>query len=235
VGPVYRGGQRGEAEQLRLCYINSLKRAVENNCDSIAFPLISSGIFGYPKAEALHVATAAIRDFLEDHDLTVYLAVFDREAFVVSQELLDAVESYIDEHYVAAHTQNRRQLLDIERELLESSAPVMRPVPLYSKRRPADAEELDDTGIEALINDLDEPFSETLLRLIDARGKTDAEVYKRANIDRRLFSKSEPAKVTIRQRTPSLPWPWPWSCPFLRQTISWNGPATPCLAVTSLT
>jgi hypothetical protein len=129
--------------------------------------------------------------------------VFDREAFVVSQELLDAVESYIDEHYVAAHTQNRRQLLDIERELLESPAPVMRPVPLYSKRRPADAEELDDTGIEALINDLDEPFSETLLRLIDARGKTDAEVYKRANIDRRLFSKIRtgkgyhPAKNTV--------------------------------------
>jgi O-acetyl-ADP-ribose deacetylase (regulator of RNase III) len=76
-GPVYRGGGHGEEELLRAAYTNALKRAVENNCESIAFPLISSGIYGYPKDEALRVATAAIRDFLGEHDIDVSLVVFD--------------------------------------------------------------------------------------------------------------------------------------------------------------
>lgn len=74
-GPVYRDGKHGEKEQLRSCYINSLKRAVEHKCESVAFPLISSGIYGYPKEEALKVATAAIKEFIEKDDLDVYLAV----------------------------------------------------------------------------------------------------------------------------------------------------------------
>lgn len=111
-GPVYRGGKNGEEEQLRLCYINSLKRAVENKCESIAFPLISSGIYGYPKDEALRVATNVIQDFLVEHELEVYLAVFDKEAFAVSEKLLGEVESYIDEHYVVEHKYTRRELLD---------------------------------------------------------------------------------------------------------------------------
>ena len=102
-GPVYRGGKSGEEEQLRSCYLNSLKRAVENKCESIAFPLISSGIYGYPKDAALRVATTAIQDFLGEHDLEVYLAVFDKAAFDVSEKLLGEVESYIDEHYVEEH------------------------------------------------------------------------------------------------------------------------------------
>ena len=117
-GPVYHGGKNGEKEQLRLCYINSLKRAVENKCKSIAFPLISSGIYGYPKDEALRVATGAIQDFLREHELEVYLAVFDKSAFTVSEKLIGEVESYIDEHYVAEHKFTRRELLDVEREAL---------------------------------------------------------------------------------------------------------------------
>ncbi len=96
-GPVYRDGKAGEAEQLRSCYLNSLKLAVENKCESIAFPLISSGIYGYPKEEAFHVASNAIGDFLADHDINVFLTVFDKAAFRVSEELLGKVESYIDE------------------------------------------------------------------------------------------------------------------------------------------
>lgn len=174
-GPVYRGGKSGEEEQLRSCYLNALERAVENKCKSIAFPLISSGIYGYPKEEALRVATGAIQDFLGEHELDVYLAVFDKAAFAVSEKLLGEVESYIDEHYVAEHGLPRRKLLDAEREALEEADLMQAPIV--------------GAGIDDLVGSLDEPFSETLLRLIDAKGKTDVEVYKRANLDRKLFSK----------------------------------------------
>lgn len=187
-GPVYRGGKNGEEEQLRLCYINSLKRAVENKCESIAFPLISSGIYGCPKDEALRIATGSIQDFLSDHELEVYLVVFDKEAFTVSEKLIGEVASYIDEHYVAEHKFTRRKLLDVEIEVLEEAdlisynAPSSMQAPTVSK------------GIDELVGSLDEPFSQTLLRLIDAKGKTDVEVYKRANLDRKLFSKIRTGK-----------------------------------------
>jgi len=93
-GPVYRHWNKEQNQQhLRAAYTNSLKRAVENKCDRIAFPLISSGIYGYPKEEALQVATSAIQDFLTGHDLDVTLVVFDQSAFTISRELLGAVES----------------------------------------------------------------------------------------------------------------------------------------------
>ena len=177
-GPVYHDGKYGEEKQLRDCYINSLKLAAENKCESIAFPLISSGIYGYPKDEALQVASSAIRDFLDENDLAVYLVVFDKEAFSASLKLMGEVESYIDEHYEEKrrHYQSRR-LLSVERLTLEEPA-------AYEAKPMVAAAGLDD-----LISNLDEPFSKTLLRLIDAKGKTDVEVYKRANLDRKLFSK----------------------------------------------
>jgi O-acetyl-ADP-ribose deacetylase (regulator of RNase III) len=187
-GPVYYGGNHGEEQLLRAAYTNSLKRAVENDCESIAFPLISSGIYGYPKAEALRVATTAIQDFLADHDLDVFLAVFDKAAFSVSEELLGAVASYIDEHYVAEHTIRRRQLLDVEEKALRTE-----PIMLGELFAPSIAG-TPSAGIDDLVGNLDEPFGTTLLRLIDAKGKTDVEVYKRANIDRKLFSKIRTGK-----------------------------------------
>ena len=181
-GPVYRGGRQGEEEQLRACYLNSLKRAIENRCESIAFPLISSGIYGYPKDEALRVATGAIRDFLDTHDVDVYLVVFDKAAFSISEKLLGEVASYINEHYVERFADERRsrRLLDVERDALRAPAP---PPPASS------AEYSMPPRIDDLIGNLDEPFSATLMRLIEAKGKTNVEVYKRANLDRKLFSK----------------------------------------------
>jgi O-acetyl-ADP-ribose deacetylase (regulator of RNase III) len=189
-GPVYRHWNKEQNEQhLYFAYTNSLKRAVENQCESIAFPLISSGIYGYPKDEAIQVATSAIQDFLVNHDLDVILVVFDKSAFTVSRELLGAVESYIDEHYVDTHQIKRRQLLDVEREALyevdEDVSKYNEPLfedmlaPSVGAHAP-----LDD-----LVGNLDEPFSQMLLRLIDAKEMTDVEVYKRANLDRKLFSK----------------------------------------------
>jgi O-acetyl-ADP-ribose deacetylase (regulator of RNase III) len=189
-GPVYRQWNKEQNEQhLRAAYTNSLKRAIENKCESIAFPLISSGIYGYPKDEALQVATSAIQDFLTNHDLDVTLVVFDKSTFTISRELIGAVESYIDEHYVVAHQIKRRQLLDVEREALNEAdedvskynEPIFEEILAPSIGAPAP---LDD-----LVGDLDEPFSQMLLRLIDAKEMTDVEVYRRANLDRKLFSK----------------------------------------------
>ena len=176
-GPVYREWNKEQNEQLlRAAYMNSLKIAVENKCESIAFPLISSGIYGYPKDEALKVAVSAIKDFLKNHDIDVTLVVFDKSTFVISRELLGAVESYIDDHYVDIHKIKRRELLDVERQaILEADEIISK----YSEPAP----------LGDLIGNLDESFSQMLLRLIDAKGMTDVEVYKRANLDRRLFSK----------------------------------------------
>ena len=204
-GPVYSHWNKEQNEQhLRSAYTNSLKRAVENKCESIAFPLISSGIYGYPKDEALKVASSAIQDFLTDYDLDVTLVVFDKSAFTIGRELLGAVESYIDEHYIETHQIKRIQLLDVEREALQASdeedrkynKPLFKDIFAPSASAPA---LLDD-----LIGSLDEPFSATLMRLIDAKKKTDVEVYKRANLDRKLFSKIRTGKGYIPSKRTAL-------------------------------
>ncbi|MDD4390757.1 MAG: macro domain-containing protein [Eubacteriales bacterium] len=192
-GPVYHGGKESEEAQLRCCYLNSLKRAIENHCKTIAFPLISSGIYGYPKEKALSVATSAIRDFLNDNELEVYLAVFDQASFEISEKLLGEVESYIDEHYIEEHAVKRRELLGTEREAFEEYT--------ISYNLPMEAP-IASAGIDDLVGNLDEPFSQTLLRLIDIKGKTDVEIYKRANLDRKLFSKIRTGKgYTPSKRT----------------------------------
>jgi O-acetyl-ADP-ribose deacetylase (regulator of RNase III) len=194
-GPVYdHSNKKQSADLLSSAYINSLRLAVQNGCESIAFPLISSGIYGYPKAEALQIATAAITGFLAENDIEVYLAVFDKTAFIVSEQLMGEVASYIDENYIDTHESRRRKLLDVEKQsLAEANAPVFGALP--------QAMESSADSLEDLVDNLDEPFSDTLLKLIDRKGKTDVEVYKRANIDRKLFSKIR----SIKGYTPKKP------------------------------
>lgn len=201
-GPVWRGGGYHEEALLRDCYLHSLQLAVDNGLDSIAFPLISSGIYGYPKREALSVATAAIRDFLRDHDMDVFLTLFDKEALEEGNALFGRVEAFIDQHYVDAHTPLARRLNEAEHfyETELRSASLLDDVP-YPCAAPMAA--MPPTGLDRAVGRLDEPFSKTLLRLIDLKGMTDVEVYKRANLDRRLFSKIRsnpmymPAKRTV--------------------------------------
>ncbi|MBR1760585.1 MAG: macro domain-containing protein [Schwartzia sp.] len=100
VGPVWQDGRHGERELLTECYTNSLRLASENQCSSIAFPLISAGVFGCPAEIAIATATQAIRDFLVQHDIEVYLVVFDRKSFRISNSLFDDVQNYLDEMYV---------------------------------------------------------------------------------------------------------------------------------------
>lgn len=195
-GPVYKDGNSGEEVQLRLCYINSLKRAIENKCKSIAFPLISSGIYGYPKDKAMRVAMKAIQEFLKDNELEVYLVVYDKTAFAISEKLIGEVQSYIDEHYIDKSKLTRRKLNNVNLESFEEADLMFYNIalPMQSSR--------EGESIDKLVGSLDEPFSDTLLRLIDAKGKTDVEIYKRANLNRKLFSKIRTGKsYTPSKRT----------------------------------
>ncbi len=186
-GPVYRQDEKEESERLlRAAYTNSMKLALENDCQSVAFPLISSGIYGYPKDEALRVASTAIQDFIADHDLDVKLVVWGRAAFSAGRELFGAVKSYISEHYVKEHRGKHRDLLDVEKKELS-----VRSFPSQIGAEPCH-ESVSSAGMAApfdLDTRLDESFASMLLRMIDSKGMTDVEVYKRANLDRKLFSK----------------------------------------------
>jgi len=202
VGPVYQGGRNNEEELLIACYRNALDLAKKHGCKSIAFPLISSGIYGYPKDEALTVATDTISKWLMDDDMDVSLVVFDKAAFELSGDLLGEVRAFINENYV--DEQNKRfgrirseRVYEIDAYRTEStlSTPLQveendfmaHPPMQVNYSRPA-------ADIRDVVVQLDEPFSTMLLRLIDAKGKTDVEVYKRANLDRKLFSKIRTGK-----------------------------------------
>lgn len=207
VGPIWQGGGRGEAELLQSCYGNALRLAEENGCRSIAFPLISSGIYGYPKAEALRIAVSAIRRFLSSHEMQVYLVIFDRSAVLLSEGLQADIQSYIDDHYTERHTFDRsRNAEDIyqvqqlaEQEVMGAPAvspeefsplfPTAAPMALPTAGQGSPAPQKKQRTLEELLGHLDESFSRMLLRLIDEKGMTDVAVYKRANIDRKLFSK----------------------------------------------
>ena len=178
VGPVWNGGKYGEREQLASCYRTSLALAKEHGCETVAFPLISSGIFGYPKDQALRVAVDTISEFLAENDMTVYLVIFSRAAYQIGNKLFADIAAYIDDHYVDAHTDSRRERLR-RMSVLEGRA-----LSAGAAAAPMVADNLDD-----LLAHLDAGFSETLLKLIDHSCKKDSEIYKKANVDRKLFSK----------------------------------------------
>ena len=205
VGPRWRDGQHGEGALLRSCYRSSLLLAREQGFESVAFPLISSGVYGFPKDQALKAAVDAIGDFLLENDMTVYLVIFDRAAYQIGSKLFSDITSYIDDHYVETHQDSRREqarrmALPPEDAFPSTAAPLSSPArtapvkrsapsgalaaSLPPRHRPKAGLSLDDA-----LRQLDESFSEMLLRKIDERGISDAACYKKANIDRKLFSK----------------------------------------------
>ena len=177
VGPIWRGGGRGERELLTSAYRSSLELAQANGCETVAFPLISSGVYGYPKDQALKVAVDTIGEFLLSHDMTVYLVIFDRAACTIGGKLFADIAAYIDDRYVDAHTDSRETQ---RRRMALASMPMEEDAPAPAAA-PADLDEA--------LSKLDESFSQMLLRKIDETGLTDAQCYKKANIDRKLFSK----------------------------------------------
>ena len=227
VGPIWEGGNHYEKELLWSCYTRSLEIAASYHLESIAFPLISSGAFGYPFQEALKVATDAIMDFLEDHEMNVYLVLYGVKLSHVNDDLYSELEKYLDENYIDDNPEfEEAAWMDRGRRggQCESLPPDDR---LYfqsdaSERQEDEEEEEEASGNYALYQtvfkgfeepikekngkfefNLDESFSEMLLRLIKESGMTETECYKKANIDRKLFSKIRsnknyrPSKQTV--------------------------------------
>lgn len=198
VGPVWHDGKSDEEKLLTDCYKNSLALAKEYNLENIAFPLISSGAFGYPKDKALKTAISVIGEFLLSNEMTVFLVVYDKAAFVLSEKLFSSITQYIDDKYIEEHPFNRRRSRIEETHILEEyyvEEPMQSPMETPLKKR--------KQRLKDVIRHMDETFSQMLLRLIDEKAMTDAETYKKANIDRKLFSKIrndinyKPSKPTV--------------------------------------
>ena len=188
VGPVWRGGTHGERELLASCYRTSLELAAAHDWETVAFPLISSGVYGYPKVQALQVAVDTIRDFLADREMTVYMVLFDRDSTTIGQQLFTNLRSYIDDRYedvyatsYAEHTRHLQALL----EDMAEAAPSIDAPPCAAM----------SASLEEALDGLDESFSQMLLRKIDEKGMTDVQCYKKANISRKLFSKIRSHKL----------------------------------------
>ena len=196
VGPIYENGNCGEQAQLESCYRESLALAKSHGCESVAFPLISSGVYGYPKDKALKVAIDVIGSFLLENEMTVYIVIYDKEAYSIGERLFSDIAEYIDDRYVDEHRDygcsffrinpSRRSLRgkDTENDFIEACT-------------------LPNDEIDKLLMQIDESFSQMLLRKIGEKGMTDSECYKKANIDRKLFSKIrgdvhyKPSKPTV--------------------------------------
>ena len=188
VGPVWNGGQYGEKEKLVSCYRTSLALAKAHRCETVAFPLISSGIYGYPKDQALRVAVDTIGEFLMENDMTVYIVIFDRAAYQISGELFADIAEYIDDHYVDEHTDSRRERLRRLNRLESKASMVCEDAVMAAPCAPM-AMSVTSGSLDDMLDKLDAGFSEALLKLIDRTGKKDSEIYKKANVDRKLFSK----------------------------------------------
>ena len=199
VGPIWRGGDYGEKEKLISCYRKSLALAAEHDCKTLAFPLISAGVYGYPKDQALRVAVDTIGEFLQENDMQVYVVIFDKKSYTIGKKLFSDIEAYIDDKYVEEHedSYDLKRLRSFEAckmAVHESAEPIE-----YLKAPSL----LEEASLDNALEQLDESFSEMLLRKIDEKGMTDSQCYKKANIDRKLFSKIRsdkayrPSKPTV--------------------------------------
>ena len=195
VGPRWIDGRHGEERLLRRAYRSALDQAARLRVASVAFPLISAGIYGYPPSAAFDIACEEIRRFLSDHagtdvgDTRVMLAVYDRQAFAASLDSYGEVALRIED------AQGEKSFFSFDGAALAAesldlnalSAPVAEPE--YATASCRQTRAIDEEEIAELLDGLDASFSQTVLSLIDARGLTDVEVYKRANLSRQLFSK----------------------------------------------
>ena len=207
VCPAWHGGGFGEAEQLAGAYHSALELAAEYHCESVAFPLLSSGNYGYPKEQAFCIAVDTITQYVMEHDLTVYLVLYDRDSLAVSRKLFASVEEYIDDHYVAQNDESyqfdrrRRESVERRRWRLEEEATPM--LETAAAPPPPAAAPMAARSLEHLMDNLGESFTTRLLRLIDERGLKDSTVYKQSNISRQHFSKIQcnrdynPKKKTV--------------------------------------
>ncbi len=199
VGPVFIDGKHNEESLLFNTYKNSLLCAKNNNIRSIALPLISTGIYGYPKDKALNVATRAISEFLLDNDMDISLVVYDKSSFLISQKLFKDIKTFIDENFeyeedrsydLSDNLKNKEFKQTIKKYKAEESrvnSTNESDVLGFSGIFPTTSKAKLKRNLEDI--KIDETFQEMLIRIINKSEKTDPEIYKAANIDRRLFSK----------------------------------------------
>ena len=220
VGPVWQGGGQGEAETLASCYRSALALATEKGCESVAFPLISAGAYGYPADQAIRVATDTIRAFLDEHDMDVYLVVYGSRSTALGRELFPELREYIDDRYVISSESYRRRndredapCESTSMPLADAAPQAAAPAPKAKKKQAApkaaksawseavsgdtlsfpassrEEQEKTQSDLTHMLRSLDESFQQMLLRLIDEKGLKDPQCYKKANLDRKLFSK----------------------------------------------
>ena len=196
VGPIWRGGAFGEKGLLEDCYKKSLILAKEYNCETVAFPLISSGFYGYPKDQALSVAVQIISEFLFDNEMTVYVVVFDKASYQISEELFDDVAEYIDDNYVDEN--GDRHIYNQRRRIFSNECDFDIGTCLEEKELSPHHISLED-----MLSEMDDNFAVMLLKLIDVKGITDVECYKKANVSKQTWYKImnekdyKPSKNTV--------------------------------------
>lgn len=190
VGSIWKDGKQEEDDILRSCYSNSLLLAEQVNAESIAFPLIATGVYGFPKNEALDIALSEIGKFLLTHDMEIILVVFDKESFQISEQLMGEIDQYIDEFGIEElYTDEYTERNDMyrRRRLQEQADYEIDEEEISAAYAPIIAEN-DDSSLEDILDNAGETFQQCLLRLIRESGVDEVEIYKKANIDRKLFS-----------------------------------------------
>lgn len=226
VGPIWQGGDYGEKETVRKCYQNCLNKAAELELESIAFPLLATGTYSFPKPDALLIATSVFGSFLADHEMDITLVVFDSESFALSDKIFAGIDRFIDENYVEEkiveeygeavmedrmempsfdaceeesadfHSERRSRKERLRNERLRNerrglfaagrNAKMVEPPAAMSISEACAAPK---RSLDDVVKNIGETWQESLLRLITEKGYSDTEVYKRANVDRKLFSK----------------------------------------------
>ena len=197
VGPVWHGGASGEKEALTACYRNCLALAQKLGCESVAFPLISSGVFGYPKEQAMKVAVETISAFLleSDAEIMVYLLIFSREAMQTGSRLFADIQQFIDDHYVEEHEDSRSESF-LRRQIAEDwycpsfdSSSSEESYAFFAEEEAMPIAPCAVMSLEDALEQIDESFSEMVLRKIKEKGMKNADCYKKANLDKKHFSK----------------------------------------------
>lgn len=229
VGTSWRGGDSGEEEIVRQCYRSVFKLAVDSEVESLAIPLLASGSYGFPKGIALRIALSEIESFMADHDMDLYLVVFDEKSFNLSSELYGDIDAYINDNYVEEKAKEEYldyDAMEYERRLMSSNmamagsalhqpsiakssispkkekkkkrklSPKRDEAPAYGAALADEATDMvcampmeADRSLDDVVKNLDKTFMELVFSFADEKGMTDVEVQKKANLDRKAFSK----------------------------------------------
>ena len=214
VGPVWVDGMHKEFETLESCYAKSLQKALELGCDSIAFPLISTGVYGFPKDKALQIAVSVFSEFLLENEMQIILVVFDKKSFQLSGQLVGEIDSFIDANYIrqkrrTEYSRRPFRCSRIESDITDDSE-VYEECSRYTEAEESETELFMSIPMPEKAMSLEEElenvrmsFHDKLFELIGESGMDNKDVWKRANLDRKHFSKIQcdekyhPKKKTV--------------------------------------